>query len=227
MSVVTSISATIAEKLEMSILLGQRRLGDRLDERELAEHFKVSRTPIREALQRLSAVGLVHTNGRKGTNVARLTMPQLLDSFLVVSELEALAATQASKRITKEQVSTLWTHQKDCEKAFSANNPDAFCIANDLLHGTILKVSGNWMLQDYMRRTLILAPYRRHITFQPGRMEASIEEHESFIRAIESGNGLAAATCMRGHVNALADGLSDFLYFLDQTGLSEIIASKE
>ena len=72
-----------------------------------------------------------------------------------------------------------------------------------------------------------MAPYRRHITFQPGRMEASIEEHESFIRAIESGNGLAAATSMRGHVNALADGLSDFLYFLDQTGLSEIIASKE
>lgn len=225
MSEATSLSSTIARRLEAEILSGERALGERLDERELAQYFSASRTPVREALQRLAATGLVQINGRHGTNVTRLTLTQLLDAFRVVSELEAMAAEQAAGRITTDHVSTLWQHQKDCEAAFAESDVDGFCAANDRLHGVILTASGNWMLQEQMRTTRVLTPYRRHITYQPGRMASSIDEHEAFINAIAASDGATAATHMRLHVNALATGLSDFLYFLDRTGNGEIIAA--
>ena len=220
-----SLSASIAAQLESDILTGKRSLGDRLDERELALQFKASRTPVREALQRLSATGLVQINGRHGTNVARLTMTQLLDGFRVVSELEAIAALQAAGRITEDQIAALWQYKQECEEAFADHDTDAFCAANDRLHNTILEASGNWMLKEQMRVARVLGPYRRHITYQPGRMESSLSEHEAFVKAIVAGNGTAAADQMRTHVNALANGLSDFLYFLNRTGRSQIIAS--
>jgi DNA-binding GntR family transcriptional regulator len=222
-----SLSATIAQRLEDEILSGRRALGERLEERELADHFSASRTPVREALQRLAATGLVQINGRHGAKVARLTLTQLLDAFRVVSELEAMAAQQAAGRITADEVAALWAYQQDCEDAFAEEDVDAFCKANDRLHAAILSASGNWMLQEQMRVARVLSPYRRHITFQPGRMASSIDEHRAFIKAIESGDGATAADLMRSHVNALATGLSDFLYFLSRTGKNEIIAANQ
>jgi DNA-binding GntR family transcriptional regulator len=220
-----SLSLAITQQLEAEILDGRRALGERLDERELAQHFNASRTPVREALQRLAATGLVQINGRHGTKVARLTLTQLLDAFRVVSELEAMAAEQAAGRITTEQISALHEHESACEAAYSERDVDAFCQANDQLHGAILRASGNWMLQEHMRAARVLTPYRRHITYQPGRMVSSLKEHNAFIKAIASGEGATAAAHMRNHVNALATGLSDFLYFLNQTGNDEIIAA--
>lgn len=219
-----SLSAKIAQQLESEVLSGHRALGERLDERELAEQFNASRTPVREALQRLAASGLVQINGRHGTHIAKLTLTQLLDGFRVISELEAIAAEQAAGRITEKQITTLWEYQTSCEAAYTDLDVDAFCKANDLLHAAILEASGNSMLQEQMRVGRVLSPYRRHITHQPGRMATSIEEHDAFLTAIGAGDGTIAAQHMRSHVNALANGLSDFLYFLDQTGRSQILA---
>lgn len=219
-----SLSAKIAQQLESEVLSGRRALGERLDERELAEQFNASRTPVREALQRLAATGLVQINGRHGTHITRLTLTQLLDGFRVVSELEAIAAEQAAGRIDKAQIAALWDYQASCEAAYEDHDVDAFCMANDLLHAAILEASGNNMLQEQMRVGRVLSPYRRHITHQPGRIVASIEEHNAFLTAISKGDGEIAAKHMRSHVNALANGLSDFLYFLDQTGRSQILA---
>lgn len=219
-----SLSSKIAQQLESEVLSGHRALGERLDERELAEQFNASRTPVREALQRLAATGLVQINGRHGTHIARLTLTQLLDGFRVISELEAIAAEQAAGRITAKQLATLWEYQSSCETAHADHDVDAFCQANDLLHSAILDASGNSMLQEQMRVGRVLSPYRRHITHQPGRIATSIEEHNAFLTAIGAGDGTIAAQHMRSHVNALANGLSDFLYFLDQTGRSQILA---
>lgn len=219
-----SLSSKIAQQLESEVLSGHRALGERLDERELAEQFNASRTPVREALQRLAASGLVQINGRHGTHIAKLTLTQLLDGFRVISELEAIAAEQAAGRITAKQLATLWEYQSSCEAAHADHDVDAFCRANDLLHSAILDASGNSMLQEQMRVGRVLSPYRRHITHQPGRIATSIEEHNAFLTAIGAGDGTIAAQHMRSHVNALANGLSDFLYFLDQTGRSQILA---
>src|SRR5688572_13758933 len=78
-----SLSAEVVQRLEIEILKGQRRPGDRLDERQLAEQYGVSRTPVREALQRLAASGLVVSRGRQGLQVAQLSLADLLDAFSI------------------------------------------------------------------------------------------------------------------------------------------------
>jgi len=215
----TSLSAEVVTRLEGEILQGLRKPGDRLDERQLAEQYGVSRTPVREALQRLAASGLVVSRGRQGLQVARLSVADLLDAFSVVGELEALAAAQAARRISPEQRVRLSEAHAACEQAAQAGHAEGFYAANLAFHDAIAAASHNRVLQEELRRlTLKISPYRRTITFQPGRMTGSIPEHAAVMEAIFRGDGVAAAQAMRSHVTLLGEGLSDFLHFLRLSG---------
>jgi DNA-binding GntR family transcriptional regulator len=215
----TSLSAEVVTRLEGEILQGLRKPGDRLDERQLAEQYGVSRTPVREALQRLAASGLVVSRGRQGLQVARLSVADLLDAFSVVSELEALAAAQAARRIAPEQRMLLKETHTACEQAAQAGDAGRFYAANLAFHDAVAAASHNRVLQEELRcLTLKISPYRRTITFQPGRMIGSIPEHAAVMEAIFRGDGAVAAQAMRSHVTLLGEGLSDFLHFLRLSG---------
>jgi DNA-binding GntR family transcriptional regulator len=222
-----SLSAGVVHRLELEILKGQRKPGDRLDERQLADHFGVSRTPVREALQRLAASGLVVSRGRQGLQVAQLSLADLLDAFSVAAEMEALASAQASRRIRPDQRDRLEAAHKACSAAADVRDVDGFYEANLEFHETIATASHNRVLGEELRRlTVKISPYRRTITFQPGRMESSIPEHEQIMQAIFRGDPAQASQVMRSHVTLLGDGLSDLLHFLrlygDQKLLGEL-----
>lgn len=214
-----SRTSEVVRRLEEEILGGVRNPGDRLDERHLAETFGVSRTPVREALQRLAASGLVIARGRQGLQVAQLSVADLLDAFSVVAEMEALAAAQAARRILPRQRQAMEAAHRRCEAEAARNDAQGFYAANLAFHETIAAASQNRVLQDELRRiTLITSPYRRAITDQPGRMRASIPEHEAIMVAILNGEAATAAACMREHVKLLGEGLSDLLHHLRLNG---------
>lgn len=222
-----SLSAGVVHRLELEILKGQRKPGDRLDERQLADHFGVSRTPVREALQRLAASGLVVSRGRQGLQVAQLSLADLLDAFSVAAEMEALASAQASRRIRPDQRDRLEAAHRACSSAAEVRDVDRFYEANLEFHETIATASHNRVLGEELRRlTVKISPYRRTITFQPGRMQSSIPEHEQIMQAIFRGDPVQASQVMRSHVTLLGDGLSDLLHFLrlygDQKLLGEL-----
>jgi len=220
-----SLSANVVHRLELEILKGQRRPGDRLDERQLADHFGVSRTPVREALQRLAASGLVVSRGRQGLQVAQLSIADLLDAFSVAAEMEALAAAQAARRIRPEQKNRLEAAHQACSAASEKGDADSFYEANLAFHETITAASHNRILQDELRRlTVKISPYRRTITFQPGRMESSIPEHGQIMQAVFRGDAVQASQVMRSHVTLLGDGLSDLLHFLRLSGDQNLVA---
>lgn len=210
----------IAERLEDEILRGQRAPGERLDERSLAEYFSVSRTPVREALQRLAASGLVHLRGRQGARVAKLSLSDLLDAFLVIAELEAMAARQASRRITPAQRRRLEACHKACAAEAGAGNHEGFYERNLEFHDTIMEACANRVLQEQYRAVNALtSPYRRRVTYQPGRMAESVPEHAAITAAILAGNGDEACALMRAHVNVLGSGLDDLLHILARSEL--------
>ena len=214
-----SLSAGVVTRLEEEILKGIRRPGDKLDERQLAEQFGMSRTPVREALQRLAASGLVVSRGRQGLQVSQMSLADLLDAFGVVAELEAFASSQAARRIQPEQRARLQAAHRACADAAAAEDAEAFYAANLDFHELIAAASHNRILQDELRRlTLKISPYRRTITYQPGRMHSSIPEHERVMEAILRGDGVQAAQTMRSHVTLLGEGLSDLLHFLRTSG---------
>lgn len=219
-----SLASRIVGELEEEILRGARTPGERLDERALAERYQVSRTPVREALQRLAASGLVTLHERQGASVARLSLPDLLDAFQVVAELEGLAASQAARRIQPGQRQALQNHHEDCTDFAGKAEVDGFYEANLRFHETILEASHNWVLQEQMRGLrLLTSPYRRHITFQPGRMARSIPEHAAVLEAILAGDAPGAGATMRQHVTLLAEGVADFLHCLRLAGAGQIL----
>lgn len=209
--------------IEEDILSGALGPGDRLDERKLAERFGVSRTPVREALQRLSAGGIVVLQARQGATVVQLDIADLFDAFTIVSELEALAAAQAARRIRPEQRNELVEASTACAAAVRAGDHEAFNEANGRFHDAILTASHNRILAGQLRTAqLLTAPYRRTITYQPGRMAASVGEHEAIVKAILDSDGEAAADQMRRHVNQLAVGSADVIHHLRLSARSDL-----
>ena len=213
-----SRASDIAKRLEEDILRGRIRPGFHLDERELSDRYQVSRTPVREALQRLAASGLAVARGRQGLQVARMSVAGLLDALSVVAELEALASTQAARRKTAPLLSALQAAHEACQLAAAHGQADAFYDANIGFHDAVAAASHNRVLQVELRRlSLHTAPYRRTITFQPGRMQSSLVEHEGVLGAIQANDPASAGAQMRCHMSLLSEDISDFLHFVQSS----------
>ena len=117
---------TIASELEQLILSGEFTDGDRLDEIRLASRFGVSRTPLREALQKLALLGLVEQLPRRGVFVRQPGPVELLEMFEVMAEIEAICGRLAAKRISDTALETLQDANANCQKAVENVDADAY-----------------------------------------------------------------------------------------------------
>jgi DNA-binding GntR family transcriptional regulator len=206
----------IVQSIEAKILAGDFRPGDRLDERGLAETFNVSRTPIREALTRLVATGMISENGRGSVVVSRPTVSALLDAFLVVSELEGLAARQSARRILPDQKTALGAANQGCKDAALAGDIAGFNAANMQFHDMIIESAHNQLLSAQLKSARIMTfPFRHYVTRFPGYMLASVEEHAAILGAIFAGDADLAHRLMRIHVNLQGEQVSDVVRLLE------------
>ena len=173
--------------------------GDRLVESELAERFGVSRTPVREALQRLETQSLLARDGRS-LIVASLDHTQLSELYVVRGELEGLAARLAAKHATPEEVQVLRDMLND-DQALK-NDPDALSRANRRFHKQIHLASHNrYLVQqlDLVHRSMALLA-TTSISAE-GRGADTLAEHEAIVEAIERGDGDAAYQALRDHIS--------------------------
>ena len=199
-------------QIEEEILLGKLPPGSRLDEKHLAERFHVSRTPVREALWHLASSGLVEMRRHHGAIVKQLTLVELIEMFQVMAELEGLCARLSARRMTLAERKQLRQIQKLAAKRIAEQDFEGFFESNNEFHEAIFVGSKNRFLQQESRALRNrVNPYRRYITYQPGRMTKSQAEHEAIIKAIESGNADEAQRLMRGHVNMLGEVVADFI----------------
>lgn len=178
---------------------GIYRPGSRLVESELAERFGVSRTPIREALQRLETQSLLTRDGRS-LIVASLDHSQLSELYVVRGALEGLAARLAARHATPEEQSVL-RDMLDADRAL-VDDPDAMSRANRRFHKQIHLASHNRFLVqqlDLVHRSMALLA-STSIAVE-GRSADTLEEHEHIVRAIEAGDGDAADKALRDHIS--------------------------
>lgn len=178
---------------------GTYRPGDRLVESELAERFGMSRTPIREALQRLETQSLLSRDGRS-LIVASLDHSQLSELYVVRGELEGLAARLAARHATPEEVRVL----RDMLEADRAllGDPQAMSRANRRFHKQIHLASHNRFLVqqlDLVHRSMALLA-TTSLTAE-GRGQGTLTEHEAIVTAIENGDGDAADEALRAHIS--------------------------
>ncbi|WP_375281398.1 GntR family transcriptional regulator [Pseudooctadecabacter sp.] len=178
---------------------GTYKPGSRLVESELAERFGVSRTPIREALQRLETQSLLTRDGRS-LIVASLDHSQLSELYVVRGSLEGLAARLAARHATPEELAVLRDMLEADRKL--THDPEAMSRANRRFHKQIHLASHNRFLVqqlDLVHRSMALLA-STSIAVQ-GRPADTLEEHERIVKAIEAGDGDAADKALRDHIS--------------------------
>ena len=191
----------LREALENDIVAGRLRLGERLDETDLAERFGVSRTPIREALIQLAGSGMVELRPRRGAHVTLLGPRELLETFEYMGELEAACARFAANRMTADERVTFTAAFKRCRKACEKGDVDAYYHANADFHPAIYDGPHNRTLATVARsQQRRLQPYRRLQLRVHGRLAKSFDEHEAVAEALLKGDGVAAGERLRAHV---------------------------
>lgn len=182
-----------------AIDVGVFRPGDRLVESELADRFGVSRTPIREALQRLETQSLLTRDGRS-LIVASLDHNQMAELYIVRAELEGLAARLAAHHATPEEIRVL--REMVMEDRALLGDPSALARANRRFHRQIHLASHNRFLVqqlDLVHRSMALMAETSLAI--DGRGEVALTEHETIVEAIENHDGSAADAALRAHIS--------------------------
>ena len=194
-------SAKIRDSLEQRIVEGELGNGKRLDETELSGFYGVSRTPVREALQRLAESGLADHLPRRGTFARSPSLSQLVEMFEVMAELECMAVRLAARRATSNDIDALEKDNETCRAAFAANDTKKYYEINARLHGRIYQMSGNSFLANEARRLHDrLRPFRRLQLRVRGRMEESMAEHDIILAALRDGDADRAMKTMKKHI---------------------------
>lgn len=194
-------SDIVAEELEGMILDGTFADGQRLDEVQLAEQFEVSRTPLREAFQRLALSGLVEQLPRRGVFVRQPGPVELVEMFEVMAELEAVCARLAATRVSDEALAELRQANINCQRAIDVQDSDGYYLENERFHAILYRESGNSFLENECKRLhRRLTPFRRLQLRLRGRLRQSMAEHEAIVAALERGDPDAASDVVRDHV---------------------------
>ena len=173
--------------------------GDRLVESDLADRFGMSRTPIREALQRLETQSLLTRDGRS-LIVASLDHTQMAELYVVRGELEGLAARLAARHATPEEIRVLSDMVQADRKLLGV--PSALSRANKRFHKQIHLASHNRFLVqqlDLVHRSMALLATTSLAA--EGRGDDALAEHDAIVEAIAAGNGDAADKALREHIS--------------------------
>jgi len=201
-----TLADVVESRIEQEIVEGHIAPGDRLDEEELAARLSTSRTPVREALRKLAASGLVTIRPRAGAHVTRPTMTEIIELFETVSALEAFAARLAAERATVAQLESIQAAHALCNDLAASGDAKAYFEANRVFHNAVWEAANNQVLRQQITAVdKRLSPYRRQITFHPNRTQDSQTEHDQIAQALADRKPEVAEKAMRDHVMILSD----------------------
>ncbi|QUL98195.1 MAG: GntR family transcriptional regulator [Candidatus Fermentithermobacillus carboniphilus] len=220
-----SLRDKVYAKIKQAITEGVFPPGTRLVENELAERLKVSRTPVREALLRLSREGLVTVLPRRGVLVESLSLKDVEEVFLLREVLEGLAGALAAQRITENEIKKLEDVVKASLEAAERNDQEEAIRLNGVFHSIILEAAKSPRLTELLNVVLgQISTYRRISMSQPGRPRAAAEEHARILNALKDNNPEEAETLLRQHASNAREIVTSVLR---QQGTGEYPAGKQ
>ena len=200
------IQTTLADE----IVHGRIPPGEPLDEARLAASFGVSRTPIREAIRQLEAIGLAEARPHRGAVAARISAERLDEMFAVMGELEALCARRSALFMTPQERRALEEVQAEGARLTAAGSIADYAEHNSRFHDTIYKGAHNGFLAELtLSVRQRVAPFRKAQFEGLGRLAKSHEEHERVVRAILRADAETAATEMLRHIVVVRDAVDD------------------
>lgn len=203
---------TLAEKayetLHAAIISGVLRPGARLPIEELAEHLQMSPMPIREAVRRLDAVGLVDNVPHRGARVTALSGTDLAEVYEVRLSLETLAMRRAAARFTQDQA-RLARQTLDNLESMADDASAATSVAHAEFHFAFYEAADSaWLLRLIRPAWQVSERYALEWP-QVRRLEGRADEHREILAACEAHNPDRAAEALHDHLATTANSLSE------------------
>jgi len=207
-----SLREKIYEKIRDDITYGRFSPGERLVEDRLVQEFKVSRSPIREALRQLESDGLITFARNRGITIAKLSIKQVDEIYTLRWLLESYAARLTAEKFAKKDVPYLSDLQENLRTAAKNMHLRNWLHNNTLFHSFLSEHCGNsnliQVLGNLKRRV-----YRYHyITVSiPGYFESYLEHHQGILQGCERNDGEMAEKYMKIHLQTIKDVLINHL----------------
>jgi DNA-binding GntR family transcriptional regulator len=202
----------VRSALEKDIFAGVLAPATPLDEDAIARRFSISRTPVREALLQLIEAGLVEKPSRQRAVVAPLDVRRLIQMFETLSELEAVCARLATRRITAQEIDGLRAIHALSDAALASGDSDEFGRQGIRFHVAVWRATHNDVLFETTRNLAVrLTPYRMFQLRSKGREQANHEDHKLLLQLISEGKADEVYALMRGHVAVQGDVLAEYI----------------
>jgi DNA-binding GntR family transcriptional regulator len=187
----------------------QMRPGDPVSEKEIAESYGLSRTPVREAMQRLVDERLIEVFPQSGTFVARIPHEELPEAIVIRKALESKSVELATRSATRSQQLTLASIIELQREAADANDRAAFHRADEDFHAKIAEISGFPGIWRLVLRVKIQVDRFRQLTLaQPRRMYLVIDEHQAIYDAMVAGDPPRAIEAMCAHLDSVLPAIA-------------------
>lgn len=186
--------------------------GSRIPERQLCAHLGVSRTPLREAFHVLGTQGLIELQPRRGAVVKRLRPDEIDQMFEVLEVLEGLAAQLACDLMPDHDLERVGSLHDRMMAAYKRRNRAKFFEINQQIHESIVKASGNPVLQRVYEG---LSGQIRRIRYMPqitdAQWKVAAAEHTAIMKALKARNATALARVMREHLRTKRERVKTLL----------------
>ncbi len=188
----------------------------RLDERQLAQDFGISRTPVREAMAQLEREGFVRSVPRRGVYVVRKTKDEVVQMITAWAALESMAARLITQSASDADIAGLRRMFATFEDDKLHAKLDEYSEVNIAFHQTIIELSGNQVLIRLAENLFThMRMIRRETIGEDDRIERSIRDHMNIIQALEARDTERAEDLVRQHALGLAEHVAKHVDYLD------------
>ncbi|HWV51479.1 GntR family transcriptional regulator [Pseudorhodoplanes sp.] len=199
----------------VSMDIYRSRADIRLDERQLAQDFGISRTPVREAMAQLEREGFVRSVPRRGVYVVRKTKKEVIELITAWAALEGMAARLITQK-TDADVGSLRDMFATFVDGELRAHLDEYSEVNIEFHQSIIRMSGNSVLIDLAENLFThMRMIRRKTIVERDRVDRSIRDHMNIIQALEARETERAETLVRDHALGLAEHVAQYADYLD------------
>lgn len=207
-----SLHDQVAARLRTMLVEGRIAPGAKLNERELCEQLRVSRTPLREAIKLLAAEGLVDLLPNRGAVAVKLTEADVLNTFEVLAMLEGQSGELAAQRITDAELSELRALHYEMLACYARRDLSGYYRLNALIHTAINDAARNPVLSTTYRSINARVQSLRFRTNQDdAKWKHAVQEHEQMIEALQARDATALRQVLVAHVMRKRDTVLDLL----------------
>lgn len=192
-------TSTVLEELRRMIISGELLPGQQVRQENMAERLGVSRLPIREALRQLAADGMVSHTPNAGYAVARLSVEQFREIYLMRRVLETLVIEDLP-RATPQQVKVIADRNYEVQAAADRLDLPAMRAANQAFHFEIFRLSSlSLVIGEIEKLWTWASPYHAVYLFSPESRRVVLSEHDQMMTALRQGDNAALARLMDQH----------------------------